>query len=1575
MYIANLCAPGTYRSTLDQDGIPCVSCPQGFWSKNYGLREKGECTKCPPGSVCPVDGTTIPCAHTDLPSSFEPVIKLNGLPSPEYLTPYYNLKIYYSYLECLQLNDGYVAKQMDPYKQQYFYGELIPPYIDILNRGPNFRATDDFHLRYQSKAQCFRNTQRYGSPLYQRISAYYGPQYDIQFGFNHQGYGKINKNTGIEYYDGFFGEGSLSIDLPHARQYEPSFNCTRGFRLMNESSTLYDSNNVTTTVYTDYLHEPLNVARTILLGEDQLYPGTCESDIICYSAVGSSIASQAVSCTEGYVCDEATNSSISLNFKCRAGYVCDSGTTPDPSLEATMGQFRRVCPEGYYCIDGTTLTNAFRTLCPAGYYCPSGTGDPIIGVFANDAANRDLNLSMADPYINLQHVSYRVKGDVRTISDHEKFCQEGIDLDLTLRYERQWLPLNVELNNKYLEYLNKQSKGRLPYQNDSVLTGYSDGKYYRPKDINLAIKSALLCGRDHKWEAVALTIDRKECDCTTFFIVVIAMYRLWKCNSIGVLDNLGFSAITPPYNGGRDYWFPRYPKNVTQCIFPNSTNVDLTHGAITNLNPVKPVLGVESSSSGVLNVTSGIEFQFTWTQKVTATNYDNFKSTIVVEYNNEVSLLQIGNLTVIDPFVFDLYNSVILIEEYGEKLEDLIWLIDDVNPYSGVNIKSPGRYDMCECQNLNKCPNGTSSNNGAKTVLDCTSDQTEILRRISVIPTYYNETYPPALAGRLLNTSDFWELGGGDYSLPNGQETYTIGSITAQANDVVVITSDLSHISYNLTYLDHYQISVYVDCTPCPTRYHCDYNKSPLKCKDGLYPSLAQQQENFNDCLNRYKLTSCADNASHPIDCNSPFANVTFQEPDLFKCQQINFFCSDTYWPKLVWDIKTDINGQTLPAAIQESSSYINDSIWLKTQKQILKRNNHQNRRIYYRKTAGCCTCERRILPHFFLDTTTPDSGFPDNKHGFIQLSLFAVEQVQLTVVIELLHGQFYQDFDQNVVDKSDIYIHTPSRAINNAGTPSRALFMMILESSDITAGGLALPLNLPFQPYRLNHVLYSNIGVVASSYAFKFELKLFVGRLTDLSQGDPLYKTRYLAHMKELYLQAYPGGSNSTTFTDFANVPDLDTISKSLYPIPDLFSEISKQQIWWSTQDPAGVNSSVGYLGLPYLPYFSSCRGSDSFLSLSKVLESDRYCQIVPLDQTVPVGPWPWQKSFIPNADQCNASTPTSISDAVIEGTDQPSWLGPYNGALYQCSYEESISILVSGVTRWYEAGAFTTLWHFGIDPFSPADYEPQFSVSKNLTKTYSSFWGRGAGISGIRGLYKEIPVQVNSNDFGQVGLIPRRVILTLYYYQVDMSVKRLVKTDLAYPVAYQCIALTSGGSVFQSLSAQGFSPCTKDTYGAVASQDYLLEVYYIPMVYLQLINNFQFTEGIFLMIFIVTGIVCIMVGVFIFGINRLLTKLRHPPPFHGLTLLYTIAQPAIVGVCLGVLPVMTAILVIYIWFMSAADGGPICLDTTTTVGGIGSDYCLQNLPLWAGSATEQTRQGRQQLAIFMVGVYASMV
>jgi len=221
--------------------------------------------------VCPVDGMTKPCAHSDLPSSYDPIVKYQGSPSLEYNFPDYARPDYYTMTECLRLNSGYTNGRMDDLTQTYFFGELIPPYIDVLGRGPYFRSTDALHLKYQRTAKCYRNTQRFGSPAYQRMAEYLGPQYEIQNleGLNYQGYSKVYSSNGSAYYSGFFGPGSLYIDLPHARKFEPSYNCTRGIRLMNETRIIKDDVGLVTTVYTDSVHDPLasGASRTIALGK------------------------------------------------------------------------------------------------------------------------------------------------------------------------------------------------------------------------------------------------------------------------------------------------------------------------------------------------------------------------------------------------------------------------------------------------------------------------------------------------------------------------------------------------------------------------------------------------------------------------------------------------------------------------------------------------------------------------------------------------------------------------------------------------------------------------------------------------------------------------------------------------------------------------------------------------------------------------------------------------------------------------------------------------------------------------------------------------------------------------------------------------------------------------------------------------------------------------------------------------------------------------------------------------------------------------------------------------------------
>ena len=154
-------------------------------------------------------------------------------------------------------------------------------------------------------------------------------------------------------------------------------------------------------VWTDTEWDPSGSQRGIYMGEMQWYPGTCEADVFCN--VDKTV--QAESCAEGYVCDERTTSETSIFYECHEGYVCDFGTTPDTSLEAPMGQYIALCPAGFVCYDGTGLGQATRMQCPEDYFCTTGTANPLVGAVADDAINRRLSATDADPFLNVAHLT------------------------------------------------------------------------------------------------------------------------------------------------------------------------------------------------------------------------------------------------------------------------------------------------------------------------------------------------------------------------------------------------------------------------------------------------------------------------------------------------------------------------------------------------------------------------------------------------------------------------------------------------------------------------------------------------------------------------------------------------------------------------------------------------------------------------------------------------------------------------------------------------------------------------------------------------------------------------------------------------------------------------------------------------------------------------------------------------------------------------------------------------------------------------------------------------------------------
>ena len=532
-FIADLCPPGTYRGSLGIDGVPCISCPQGTWSKNWNLRDEDECIKCAAGVVCGADGMTTPCSKTDLPRPFEPVVNVNGIPFPAYNFRHDRRPTPFSVDQCLKLNAGIDSKRKESNEQNYFFGELIPPYIDVLGRGAHLRVTDEVSAKYGKGARCYRNSQMKGSMVFERFVTYFGPQYDIQTGYPHQGYGSgvytqrlldiprlEGSQTGFQYY---FTKGMTYIPLVRAPRFDPTFNCTPGFSLMN--STLVETGKQVVYTSADYdyeggvdvercsrfdselqcyidpsfqLHDAGDCCnldpwtpRSIFLARDQYYPGTCEADNICSS--DDDEETEAIPCREGFICDEQTNSTLGTSTECPAGYICDFGTTPDSSLESPQSKYKTICPAGRFCPNGTGIS-AHDNLCPLGYFCPAGTSNATQGKLANDALNRHLDNELVDSFKGVDHVRYLGQDSFHLLIKHDSDCIDGEEVSLSSRY------FNADV------YLNVTQRANV-------------------KVVNKANGKRSKCARDKKWMHVINAIKRKECDCNPELLTILAIGR------------------------------------------------------------------------------------------------------------------------------------------------------------------------------------------------------------------------------------------------------------------------------------------------------------------------------------------------------------------------------------------------------------------------------------------------------------------------------------------------------------------------------------------------------------------------------------------------------------------------------------------------------------------------------------------------------------------------------------------------------------------------------------------------------------------------------------------------------------------------------------------------------------------------------------------------------------------------------------------------------------------------------------------------------------------------------------------
>ena len=1333
---AVLCPPGSFRSLDDQDGIVCKGCPQGTWSKQWELRMERQCTTCPPGVVCPRDGTTHPCGVSDLPLPYVP------LAEEEQLNRY----------DCEALGDG------------YFFGVLEEP-IDSRGQGGVLNGSES--AKADPQAKCYTNESPLGSVLFQRYQDFHGPLFEITRGEKHQGYSSGQ-------YGGYFNFGSLHVDLPFANRFEPGNNCTVGFWLYDDDTQ-----------------------------REVYYSGNCEAEQICNYYT----RPQAEPCEEGFVCDSGTTALTALDVPCSGGYVCNFGTTPDFDLQSPAGQFNALCPAGYYCLQGTGQSRQFNNRCPAGFFCPTGTHDPTLGLIAGDGFARKVPREALDPFASIVEVK-TLPGELsaRPISLHDERCFKGIDPSLA---------------GKKRQMLDDQG---------------------RPYDLYVTVENNLLCGRDHKWRSNVEAVSRQECDCSRQVKLLHEVFRMWSCTEDNEFGSCGFDVVSSgpatgvtatlefrnAHPGETRPW--RNERRPPPAYPPEYAGEP--HGRLRYTVPLPPPTLAPAyfrecedvsrdciARGDVLDITEPCIHFCSWAEA---------KEYVEEQWLEEVEQTALQKLrgnqhAKVDPLIYDLKYAMDLLDETRvlarPDLGDDDRLFLGNKTLSFINLDAEDgtilRADMCACESALRCPNGTSSSIGASSISDCVREGDESLRRLTPVP---NDEEV------LVNSTELMQL----TELFN--PVVGLGKVQLKALQVATLSLNLTGLSTNFTFNDHYRLSTYVDCEPCPPRYKCSLVDNPPTCS---YPDLQQQ-------------------ASHGALCEE------------------------------------------------------------------------------------CCLCQ----PHantYWLDTNVAQPPFFDNKHTIVQVQITALQDVNLLVTLELMHGLYYQDYDEGFLGIGALKVHTPGRASYTKGeSGNRKAFMALLVKADFDKR--AMPMNLPSTRQRVIGTTSGEEEVLEDAILIdrpadpSISDSRYLARLFERSQQEWLYGStlkpdsgqRRLVHHEVpenlaadkkpanlRYRRRMQAAQSSAAFGPYTPIPLRPIPNVDLLRDPPSLAEADST--WWTTV----ADDDISFLGLPYLPFFSNCHGYDSHVILSKLLEDHPACTIVPYEETKFVAEWPWQLQLSATADSCIETNfrPVEVDGVMYDNDGKGS-----PGVPLYCAFEEEV-FSPTTATRWFELEEGDTLFYLTKEPISAGDFVADTDQGTG--------WGRSQVLEAVLDSALQIPVTVLT-PFEET-LVPRRVDLTIEFFQFSQGGKRIVRSSIDF--ADRCTTSRVPKDI-EYFASRGYPPCQAGDY------NYTLVVKYDPLDWLSLLNLFEFQFGVYFVLFVMVGGFINIIGLAVFAAHRLATTVRYPPPFRYKGIMRMSAPAPVAGVIIATTPVVFAIGLTMAWFLFTGSSDPENFPATHNFEGVSGDW-----------------------------------
>lgn len=461
-------------------------------------------------------------------------------------------------------------------------------------------------------------------------------------------------------------------------------------------------------------------------------------------------------------------------------------------------------------------------------------------------------------------------------------------------------------------------------------------------------------------------------------------------------------------------------------------------------------------------------------------------------------------------------------------------------------------------------------------------------------------------------------------------------------------------------------------------------------------------------------------------------------------------------------------------------------------------------------------------------------------KNSIISMSLLALEDVLFKVEVQIMYG-IYLSAGPLFQNTTTVTIKVPSRANYTTGVQAdtRPLasilsFEEILVNRDYsfisiyeyaTAGSVSVPLNLP--P--------------------KYE---------DFDRGRVLMS--YNATDRPTILDDYSSVKTDSAYWAMPTSSEEETLEKiKIYR--ETFHEMYR-----SVADDSLVFQFSKVI-LPYLPYFSNCKGYDSYIPIFEILENDK-CELpeLTLDYEEYGTNW-WRREFPPFPHQDDI---THVGPADVGKHPIADWCE----LTVQCAYEEVLG--QADVTpRWFEAPNKETLFHILREPVTLAQYQDGGKHYDKMLNEYNS------------DIF--IPVEIDREAASRYEggctrmCFPRTVTMDISYYQLSPTVKRFIKIDLVLD----------------------------DFDKNVTRQDYDFHVSYHAMDYTSLIIAFAFDREVFIILFICIGMFSCAVAFAFWVIVRLTTRLQRPPKFRFWSYFALTAPPPALGTVLGLMPVMAVI------------------------------------------------------------------